>query len=465
MTHPAFDVPRELLRKYATAAPRYTSYPTVVDWEEGFDTGSYPELLRQAARSQGELSVYVHVPFCDERCLFCGCNVVITRSAERVERYLDRIERELDMLHETGIGARRVHQYHWGGGTPTHLDVAQIRRLHGIFASVFDLSPDAEAAVEVDPRVTSTEQIEALAELGFNRISLGVQDFDPRVQKAIKRVQSEEETRRIVDAARAAGMRSCNVDLIYGLPHQTRDAFAATVRRVIDMRPERVALFHYAHVPWLKKHQTALPEEALPSADDKLFIFVDALEAFRAAGYVYIGLDHFALPGDELARAARDGSLRRNFMGYTTRRGSDTVAAGVSAIGEVAGAFVQNSANEAEYGELVRERGFATARGHRLSADDRLRRDVILALMCSGVVRKAEIEAAHGVSFERVFAAELEALRPLAADGLVEDDAGEVRLTDVGQLFMRNVAVVFDRYFQVRQARGESGRGTFSKTL
>ncbi len=308
----ASPISRELLEKYSTSAPRYTSYPTAVDWSKDFDPSRYPALLERAARDTGPLSVYVHLPFCAELCLFCGCNVVISRSRSRIDQYIDRLEAEFARVGATGIGKRRVHQYHWGGGTPTQLDLAQIERVHAAFAKTFELAPDAEVAVEVDPRVTSAEQIELLARLGFNRVSLGVQDFEPRVQEAIKRVQSEEETRAVVDAARSRGIRSVNIDLIYGLPHQSEAGFARTVDRILAIRPERVALFHYAHVPWMKKHQTAVHVEDAPASDVKLSIFMHAVEQFRAAGYVYIGLDHFALPTDELAIALSQEKLQRN---------------------------------------------------------------------------------------------------------------------------------------------------------
>jgi oxygen-independent coproporphyrinogen-3 oxidase len=455
----------ELLEKYATSAPRYTSYPTAVDWTGGFDPALYPERLTTAAASDDPLSVYVHVPFCAEMCLFCGCNVVVTRSTDRVEAYLARLEREFERVRETGIGRRAVHQYHWGGGTPTHLSLPQIERLQAAFDLTFETSEGAEVAIEVDPRVTTVEQIELLTALGFNRVSLGVQDFDLAVQEAVKRVQPEAETRAVIDAARACGIHSVNVDLIYGLPHQTRAGFADTVRRLLAIRPDRVALFHYAHVPWMKKHQTALDMEKAPSSADKLLIFTDALRLFRDAGYVYVGLDHFALPDDELAVALREKRLHRNFMGYTTRRGSEMVSLGVSAIGEVAGSFVQNASNEPEYLQKIDADGFATYRGHDLTPDDRLRRDVILSLMCNGIVDKRAIETAHGIAFDATFATELAELAPLADDGLVELGRDVLRLTDLGQVFMRNVAVPFDRYLRERRARGGDGQRTFSKTL
>lgn len=464
-------MPKELLERYATSAPRYTSYPTAVDWEtdpgKAFDPADYPARLAAAAdaRPDEALSLYTHVPYCAELCLFCGCNVQISRSDERRERYLGAVEAELARLEETGIGRREVQQFHWGGGTPTSLSPSQLERLFSAITSRFDLAAGAEVSIEVDPRVTTLEQVDVLASLGFNRISMGIQDFDPEVQKAIKRVQSEELTRGVIDRARAKGMGSVNVDLIYGLPRQTRAGFADTVERVLDIRPERVALFHYAHVPWMKSHQSAMDVDAMPGAAEKLDIFSDAIAAFDAAGYVYLGLDHFALPDDELSLAAKEGTLHRNFMGYTTQRGREMVSLGVSSIGEIDGVYVQNIANEPEYVTLAHERGFATYRGHDMSAEDELRRDVILELMCNGRIGRPAIEERHGIDFGETFALELEGLEPLVADGLLTVSSQELRLTAIGQILMRNVAAVFDRYMRERKARGQSGSGTFSKTL
>jgi len=458
-------VPRELLDKYATSAPRYTSYPTAVDWTDEFDPKDYPQLLASASRRDDPISVYVHLPFCEHMCLFCGCNVTITRREDRVEAYLDALEKEFETVARSGIGRRAVHQYHWGGGTPTHLTLTQIERVQTIFDRVFHFAPEAEVSIEVDPRVTTPEQIELLASLGFNRISMGQQDFDEKVQEHVHRVQPEEATRAIVQKSRDCGMASVNIDLMYGLPFQTQGSFESSVDTVIDMRPERVALFHYAHVPWLKKHQTALDQDAMPSSDEKLTIFLRAIEQFENAGYVYIGLDHFALPDDPLAVAQGQGVLHRNFMGYTTHRGSEMVSLGVSSIGEVDGAFIQNELAEPDYKQRIESDGFAAKRGHRLSPDDHLRRDVILSLMCNGVIDKAAIEGRHGISFDQTFADALRALEPLAADDLIVCAEREVRLTPMGQMFMRNAALIFDPYYAARQADGRDSSNTFSRTL
>ncbi|MFM7282641.1 MAG: oxygen-independent coproporphyrinogen III oxidase [Planctomycetia bacterium] len=458
------QVSRELLTKHATNAPRYTSYPTAVDWSKEFEGSAYPELLAQAATRSGPLSVYVHLPFCAELCLFCGCNMVVSRNVSRIDDYLDCLEIEFETVGKSGVGSRVVRQYHWGGGTPTQLNLEQIERVQRAFSRWFRFSPDAEVGLEVDPRVTTREQIRLLAQLGFNRISLGVQDFDPQVQQAIKRVQSEAETRAVVDAAREYGMGSVNIDLIYGLPHQNEAGFERTVERVLAIRPERVALFHYAHVPWMKGHQEAMDASAMPSSEVKLSIFLRAIEQFRGAGYEYIGLDHFALPSDEMAIAHREHSLGRNFMGYTTKRGDDMISLGVSSIGDVSGCFVQNSPKELEYKALVRERGFATHRGHRLTPEDQLRRDVILALMCNGRIDKGAVEARHGIAFDPYFARELSELIPLEEDGLLRCESNELVVTELGQLFLRNVALPFDRYYAARKAAG-GGAQTFSRTV
>ena len=460
-------VNKHLLERYSTSAPRYTSYPTAIDWvAETFNPSDYGEHLAQAASARNDpLSVYIHIPFCAEMCLYCGCNVVITRREDRVERYLDQLEIEFKRVGETGIGRRPVHQYHWGGGTPTHLTCEQIERVHRMFSSVFTLTDDAEVAIEVDPRVTNDEQLTILRQIGFNRISMGVQDFDAKVQATVKRVQPKDITVHLVESARKLGMSSVNLDLIYGLPHQTRNEFAKTIQETLALRPERVALFHYAHVPWLKKHQTALPMESAPSSEEKIEIFLDSVEAFQDAGYQYLGLDHFALPDDELAVALKNRTLHRNFMGYTTHTGSEMVSLGVSSIGEVDGCFIQNHPAETDYLNALDGDGLAALRGHKMSCEDRLRRDVILGLMCNRWLDKQKIEDCYQIDFDEHFADQLQTLLPMQDDGLVKLHPESIELTDLGQMFMRNVAVPFDSYFAARQEEGKTGEGTFSKTL
>ena len=458
-------VTAEMISRYATAAPRYTSYPTAVDWLNQADLGNYDQRLARAGREGGPISVYVHLPFCEHLCLFCGCNVHITHNRTKSAHYLDVLLREIEAVGRTGLGVRPLTQLHYGGGTPTFFSADELTRLSQAIFAVFKPEPGAEIGLEVDPRVTTEAQIRGLASLGFHRLSLGVQDFDPQVQAAINRIQSVEETRRVVDVGRACGFRSVNIDLIYGLPYQTREGFQRTMDEVLQMRPERVALFHYAHVPWLKKHQTALEVGMAPDPLLKLRIFVDALHRFVDAGYDYLGLDHFALPEDEMAKARRMGTLKRNFMGYGTRANAEMLGLGVSAIGEIDGAFWQNDPSLEGYERRVLDGGFAVHKCHELEGDDELRRSVIMGLMCQGELAKSAIERRFGIRFDATFATELAELAHLAKDGLVELHSDRIVVTNLGQLFLRNVAVVFDRYYRARLAATGAPKSTFSRTL
>jgi oxygen-independent coproporphyrinogen III oxidase len=465
VTVPALDIPVDLLERYGVAAPRYTSYPTAVDWRGDLDPASYFDRLERAASSTEPLSVYVHVPFCEERCLFCGCNVVVTHRHERATPYLDDLEREIKAVAATGINERPVRQLHIGGGTPTFLSEAELERLANALWGAFAIAQDAEVAIEVDPRHATAGQIALLRKFGFNRLSAGVQDFDPKVQEAVRRVQSEEQTRAVVTTARALGYESVNIDLIYGLPFQTYEGFDRTLDQIIDMRPDRIALFHYAHVPWIRKHQNALQDDAFPDVRLKSRIFLNAVARLRGAGYDSIGLDHFALADDELARAVRDGTLQRNFMGYTTRRGGDLVPFGVSSIGEIGGAFVQNAKDVPTWSERLRTVGHAIERGHVLDADDVLRRDVIMKMMCLGSIDLAGIERDHGIGFGERFDRELKDCAVLEKDGLLRVSRDRIEATALGRHFLRNLAVPFDRYFRARTAAaGDTGK-TFSRTL
>lgn len=460
-----FKIPVELLERYATSAPRYTSYPTAVDWKNDAPPSAYPEHLARSAAENERCAVYVHIPFCEELCLYCGCNVVITHNHQKAVTYRERLTEEIVAVAKAQGRRRTVTQYHWGGGTPTYLKEEEIQALQEAFLAHFDLAHDAEVAIEVDPRVTSRGQLRLLGRLGFNRLSLGIQDFDVKVQEAVRRVQSYDETRAVILEGRASGFSSVNVDLIYGLPHQTFSGFATTLEQVLTLAPERVALFHYAHVPWMKKHQRALDVDAMPSSSEKMRIFTHAVATFTAAGYEYLGLDHFALPADELARARADRTLQRNFMGYSTRGGVDLIGLGVSAIGEVGGAYFQNRPQIAEWHEAVASGVPGVGRGHLLSDADRLRRRVIMNLMCHGVIVKCEIAEEFRIDFDRTFERELRELVPLSADGLVQLLPDRIVLPRLGQVFMRNVAVVFDSYFRERQQRGGASQQTFSRTL
>ncbi len=453
----SWPIPRDqlaaLIRDYDRPGPRYTSYPTAVEFHDRFGDAEYRQRLALAAAAADQpVSLYVHLPFCRERCTFCGCTVVITRKDEVASRYLAYVERELALLAAALGRRRRVAQYHWGGGTPTYLSPDQMARLHGEVARHFMFDAGAEMAIEVDPRVTTTAHIETLARLGFNRLSMGVQDFTPEVQAAVNRVQGEAGTRRLNDDARSAGFTSINVDLIYGLPFQTAASFGRAVDTVIRMRPDRLAVYSFALVPWIRAHQKGIDRVALPDAGSKIGLFLEARERLLDAGYVQIGMDHFALPGDEMARAAAAGILHRNFMGYTVKPASDMLGVGVSSIGDVAGAFAQNTKKlSAYYADLDAGR-FPVERGFVLDADDRLRRHVITQLMCNFRVTWADVDARFGVDARSYFALEIAELNAgPVAHGFVRIDAGGIDVLPRGRLFVRNVCMVFDRYLKQKR--------------
>lgn len=447
-------VPIDLLRRYDRPGPRYTSYPTAVEFHEGFDERAYRERLAEAATDASQaLSLYIHLPFCSERCTFCGCMVIITQKSEVSAKYLGYLHREIEMLAGALGDRRQLLQYHWGGGTPTYLSVKQMADLHERVIRHFTLQPGAEVAIEIDPRVTSVEQLRLLRDMGFNRLSLGVQDFTPEVQAAVNRIQSEAQTRAIFEEARRLGFGSINIDLIYGLPLQTRASFSQTIDTVVDMRPDRVAVYSYAHVPWIRAHQKRLDTDAIPTGDRKLDLFAEAMARFLKGGYRQIGMDHFALPDNELTHALDRHELHRNFMGYTTRPASDLVGAGVSAIGDIAGAFAQNVKKLTTYYEAIDAGRFPIERGYLLDPDDKLRRFVIAELMCNFRVDRAAVSARTGVPFEEYFADEIDQLTagPMA-DGLATLDSERLELTEPGRLLVRNVAMIFDRHLRARTA-------------
>jgi len=462
----ALDLERvqALLPVYAMEGPRYTSYPTAPVWSEDYGVDDFRgELAREDAGPDDGLSIYAHVPFCRSLCHYCACNKVITRKPELPLRYLDSIERELDAVAEAVRVPRPATQVHWGGGTPTYLTPQQVTRLHGAVRARFPMAPGAEISIEVDPRVTTSEHVAALRESGFNRISMGVQDFEPKVQEAIHRVQSYEETAELVVQSRAAGFESVNFDLIYGLPYQTEESFGRTLDRVLDVSPDRLALYSYAHVTWVAKQQRGFERKDLPPAEAKMRIFFSALRRLLDAGYCFIGLDHFAKPEDELSRALEERTLRRNFMGHTTQAGVDLLGFGPSAISELRGSYAQSQRDLGAWHEAVATTGVATLRGHRLSGDDVERRFIIGRIMCLGELRAAEFEAEFAKPFAAGYARELAALEPAARDGLVEcSDDGSLRVTALGRLLVRNVAMAFDAYLP--QQLG-AGRPMFSKTV
>ena len=444
----AFDA--GLLRRYDRPGPRYTSYPTAPQFNADFGEAA----LREVARASNEdpiprpLSLYVHVPFCFSPCFYCGCNRIITRDLSRGRAYLERLEREIALMAPLFDRDREVIQLHFGGGTPNFLDAAQlcgvVETLRGAFR--FADSDDRDISVELDPRFCNPADMPVLAAAGFNRTSLGVQDFDPKVQDAVNRIQSVEETRAIVDACRGAGMRSVNIDLIYGLPGQSLDGFRRTLDTVVAMRPDRLAVYSYAHLPHIFKPQKQIDDTLLPDPDTKLALLQAAVEQLTAAGYVYIGMDHFALPDDELAVAQARGGLHRNFMGYTTHADSDLVGLGVSAISHIGNSFSQNPRDLPSWEIALDEGRLPVFRGMRMDEDDEIRADLVQSLMCQGEVRVRAFQERHGIGFAEYFADDLQRLWPLADDGLVEVGPEAIRATPRGRLLLRNIAMCFDRY-------------------
>jgi len=443
-----FDAP--LLRKLSRSGPRYTSYPTADRFQPSFGYRDYLAAVagRRALRSGAALSLYVHIPFCASICYYCACNKVVTRRREKADVYLDYLKREITMQAALFAGMNKVSQLHLGGGTPTYLSDAQMDELMAHLRRHFEFAPDAvgEYAIEIDPRTVTVERIASLRRQGFNRLSLGVQDYDEGVQRAVNRVQPEEQTRAILDAARTHGFRSVNIDLIYGLPKQTLATMARTLDKVIEADPDRIALYHYAHMPQLFKPQRMIAEADMPAADVKLAMLGLAIERLHAAGYAYIGMDHFAKPDDELALAQRQGRLHRNFQGYSTHAEADIVAFGVSAIGAVGATYSQNAKYLAAYYAGIDAQQLPIERGVTLSIDDALRRALIGRLMCHFELSVTAFERAWPIVFADYFASELAALRALASDGLVAISADWITVTPKGRLLIRNICMVFDRY-------------------
>ncbi len=456
----------DLLKRYDRPGPRYTSYPTAVEFTPEFTEGRYRERLAQAdLQPDAALSMYAHLPFCEERCLYCGCNVVITKHRDVAASYLDHMLLEVDLLARHLPNRRRLSQMHWGGGTPTYYPMADLERLFRAIAERFAFTPDAEVGIEVDPRVTTDEHVVGLRKLGFNRISMGVQDFTPQVQEAVHRIQSFELTKHLVDFSRANGFQSVNIDLIYGLPYQTLDGFRRTLEQTIALRPDRVAVYSFAYVPWIKAHMKHFPSEALPDGSLKIQLLGQTIDAFTGAGYRFIGMDHFALPEDELSRAIEARRLSRNFMGYTVQSARDMVALGISGIGDVQGAYVQNVKKLPEYYGALAAGRFPVERGYALDADDVVRRYVITQLMCNSHLDIREVEQLFGIAFRESFAAELADLTgedSPAAHGLVTVGPDAIDVTPMGRLFVRNVAMIFDRYLRAKPA---TDKPVFSRTV
>jgi oxygen-independent coproporphyrinogen III oxidase len=456
---PSPDITQDIIRRLDVQGPRYTSYPTADRFVEAFGPAQYAQALQQRACGVGAiggaaapLSVYVHIPFCESVCYYCACNKVVTRRKERAEDYLNDLFLEIG-LHEAVLGTgQSLSQLHLGGGTPTYFTDEQIERLLMKLQSVFRFVPGGEYSIEVDPRTVDAERLSRLWAMGFNRISLGVQDFDPAVQQAVHRVQPFEQVASLTRTAREVGFESINMDLIYGLPRQTPESFARTLSQVSELRPERIALYAYAHLPQRFKPQRRIDARLLPPAPDKVGMLAAAITQFRAAGYAYIGMDHFALPTDPLAMAKRQGRLHRNFQGYSTHADSDLVALGVSAIGRIGPHYSQNAKTVDDYHDALSRGEFPIQRGLSLSRDDMVRRAVIMAIMCQGRVDIESIELAWLIDFRQYFGREIDQLEPLTEKGLVVMEPDGIRVTPLGWYFVRAIAMVFDRHLQADKA-------------
>jgi oxygen-independent coproporphyrinogen III oxidase len=464
-----FDL--DLIRRYDRSGPRYTSYPTAVKFDETFGEAAYramAETTNQQSRvalEQGgqatPLSLYFHIPFCDTVCFYCGCNKIATKDRSKSQPYLDRVYKELAMQSALFDDNRVVDQLHWGGGTPTFISHDQMRELMVQTRRNFQLHDDdsGEYSIEIDPREVTVESVALLREIGFNRMSLGVQDFDAQVQKAVNRIQSEEQTFATLNAAKAEGFKSVSIDLIYGLPHQTVESFATTVDKIIAASPDRLSVFNYAHLPTMFKPQRRINEDDLPSSQEKLDILQDTNERLAKAGYVYIGMDHFAKPDDELAVAQREHTLYRNFQGYSTHADCDLIGVGVTSIGKVGDAFSQNYKTLDEYYEKIDAGKLAVYRGLALDNDDVLRSEVITRLICHFSLRFTDIEQQFDINFAEYFALELEELKTMATDGLISMSDEVIDVAPAGRLLIRNVCMVFDKYLR------QSSTQQFSKVI
>ena len=451
---------QELIEKYDYSGPRYTSYPTAPQFHDGFGEQQYREIAAKTNSSNNPLSLYFHIPFCDTVCYYCACNKVVTKDRGQAAPYLQRMHKEIAMQGELFDRSRKVEQLHWGGGTPTFISHDEMRELMRITGEHFNLADDdsGEYSIEIDPREASAETIALLREIGFNRMSLGVQDFDPKVQHAVNRIQSEEQTMEVLQAARDEGFRSISIDLIYGLSFQTVESFAKTLDRIIEVGPDRLSVFNYAHLPEMFMPQRRINNDDLPSPQEKLDILNMTIEHLTAAGYVFIGMDHFARPDDELAQAQRDGTLYRNFQGYSTHSECDLVAMGSTSIGMVGNTYSQNTRTMDEYSQEIDAGRLPIFRGIELNDDDRLRRDVITKIICHFKLDFAAVEQAWGISFKEYFADELKRLESMQQDGLLQMDALGIEVMPRGRLLIRNICMEFDKYLAPRSQQKNFSR-------
>ena len=440
----------ELIKRYNQSGPRYTSYPTAVQFDESFGLAEYEAAAARSNASGRGLSLYFHIPFCDTICFYCACNKVWTRDRSKTTPYLERLFKEIELQAKLFDPSRKVEQLHWGGGTPTFINHDEMRQLMAKTREHFNLYDDdrGEYSIEIDPREATAETVKLLRELGFNRISLGVQDFDPKVQKAVNRIQSEAETFTVLNAARAEGFLSVNVDLIYGLPFQTQDSFMQTLDKLLEEEPDRFSIFNYAHMPAMFPTQKRMKEEDMPSPDQKLAILQATTERLLQAGYVYIGMDHFAKPDDELAVAQRNETLYRNFQGYSTHADCDLVGMGATSIGLIDNTYSQNMRSLDEYYARIDQGQLAIFRGVHLTEDDELRRNVITRLISHFHLNFDTVNQQWGIRFNEYFAKELSMLTVLANDGLLTMDDKDIFITAKGRLLIRNICMIFDAYLK-----------------
>jgi oxygen-independent coproporphyrinogen III oxidase len=448
-----FEVDLSKFKKYDKPGPRYTSYPTAPQFNESFTNEDYfDEIVRTNYGSNlPDLSLYFHLPYCDTLCYFCGCNMIITRNRDRVKEYTRYLKKEIDLVRGYLLPERKVAQLHWGGGTPTHLDPDEINDLASYIKNSFNITDESENGCEIDPRGLTKEHLEALRNNGFNRISMGVQDFDERVQKAVNRIQPEEMTRQAITWVRELGYQSINLDLIYGLPFQNPETFADTVKKIIDISPDRIAVFNYAHLPWLKKHMGLIHSEDIPPADIKLEILKNTIEQLTSAGYTFIGMDHFAKPEDELSVALREKKLYRNFQGYSTHAGADLYAMGITSISQLGQIYAQNYKTEKEYYRSLDEEKFPISRGYKLNQDDIIRRDVITRIMCDFELNFKSVEEKFNINFREYFSWGLNNLKEMENDGLLTINDEKLSINEMGRLLVRNIAMNFDGYIERKE--------------
>lgn len=448
-----FEINLDLVKKYDRPGPRYTSYPTAPQFNENFTYKNYDDEITRTNKGENlpDLSLYYHLPFCDTLCYFCGCNMIISRNRDRIKTYLNYVKKEIDLIKTLVNPSRKVSQLHWGGGTPTHLSPDEIRELSDYIHSKFDFNKESENGCEIDPRELTRDHLVALKETGFNRVSMGVQDFNEATQKAVNRIQPESITRQVVQWVRELNFHSINLDLIYGLPFQSVQTFEDTVDKIIDISPDRIALFNYAHVPWMKKHMALIKPEDLPTPEEKLQILKMSVAKLTDAGYVFIGMDHFAKPDNELTKAFNEKKLYRNFQGYSTNAGADLYAFGITSISQFGRIYAQNLKTEKEYFEMLNKNILPVSKGYYLSDDDVLRKHVIMKIMCDFELDFASVEKNFNINFEEYFKWGLSNLKELIEDGLVNISNRKLTVSEMGRLLIRNVAINFDGFIERQQ--------------